>query len=206
MRRFSFSIILVPRRRLELLHLAATASKTVMSTIPSPGHIYHSITWPRPLDLCVVVHSSLFRASKDILLFEWRAIRSFSSKNEEWCSRWDLNPHALGAYASETYMSTIPSPEQSVFIPIYLFLYMYPSRMSSHFVETRSRGYGSYSLREKSHIYHSITRVGLPIIEKRNRNANKTEYENFILEPLLSSGTSEIPEIIIQLYTSMGSR
>ncbi len=28
---------MVPRRRLELLHLAATASKTVMSTIPSPG-------------------------------------------------------------------------------------------------------------------------------------------------------------------------
>ena len=29
----------MPRRRLELLHLAATASKTVMSTIPSPGQI-----------------------------------------------------------------------------------------------------------------------------------------------------------------------
>ena len=30
---------MVPRKRLELLHLAATASKTVMSTIPSPGQI-----------------------------------------------------------------------------------------------------------------------------------------------------------------------
>jgi hypothetical protein len=26
-------------------------------------------------------------------------------------------------------------------------------------VDARSRGYGSYSLREKSHIYHSITRA-----------------------------------------------
>lgn len=33
----ALNILLVPRRRLELLHLAATASKTVMSTIPSPG-------------------------------------------------------------------------------------------------------------------------------------------------------------------------
>ncbi len=31
-----------------------------------------------------------------------------------WCSRWDLNPHTLGAYASETYVSTIPPLEQSV--------------------------------------------------------------------------------------------
>ena len=29
-----------------------------------------------------------------------------------WCSRWDLNPHARRAYASETYVSTIPPPEQ----------------------------------------------------------------------------------------------
>ena len=29
----------------------------------------------------------------------------------DWCSRWDLNPHTLGAYASETYVSTIPPPE-----------------------------------------------------------------------------------------------
>ena len=36
----SFIFLMVPRRRLELLHLAATASKTVMSTIPSPGQIY----------------------------------------------------------------------------------------------------------------------------------------------------------------------
>ncbi len=34
---------MVPRRRLELLHLAATASKTVMSTIPSPGRIYRDL-------------------------------------------------------------------------------------------------------------------------------------------------------------------
>ena len=36
----ALNFLLVPRRRLELLHLAATASKTVMSTIPSPGQIY----------------------------------------------------------------------------------------------------------------------------------------------------------------------
>ena len=61
-----------------------------------------------------------------------------------WCSRWELNPHTHRAYASETYMSTIPSPEQSVFVWIYLFAYMYPSSRSagSHFVETRSREYG----------------------------------------------------------------
>ena len=35
----SFYFLMVPRKRLELLHLAATASKTVMSTIPSPGQL-----------------------------------------------------------------------------------------------------------------------------------------------------------------------
>lgn len=35
----ALNFLLVPRRRLELLHLAATASKTVMSTIPSPGQV-----------------------------------------------------------------------------------------------------------------------------------------------------------------------
>ena len=34
-----FDFFMVPRKRLELLHLAATASKTVMSTIPSPGQL-----------------------------------------------------------------------------------------------------------------------------------------------------------------------
>lgn len=29
-----------------------------------------------------------------------------------WCSRWDLNPHVRRTYASETYVSTIPPPEQ----------------------------------------------------------------------------------------------
>ncbi len=30
----------------------------------------------------------------------------------DWCSRWDLNPHTRRAYASETYVSTIPPPER----------------------------------------------------------------------------------------------
>ena len=33
------SFFMVPRKRLELLHREATASKTVVSTIPPPGHI-----------------------------------------------------------------------------------------------------------------------------------------------------------------------
>jgi hypothetical protein len=45
---------MVPRRRLELLHLTATASKTVMSTIPSPGLVLEmglSALRRRPLSL-----------------------------------------------------------------------------------------------------------------------------------------------------------
>ena len=105
---------MVPRRRLELLHLAATASKTVMSTIPSPGQICldlpDSVMYPsslrfggmapmcRPFGTRIFAHLPFHHLGKYV-----------------WCSRWDLNPHAHRAYASETYMSTIPSPEQSVF-------------------------------------------------------------------------------------------
>lgn len=34
-----FNFLMVPKKGLEPLHLTATASKTVMSTIPSPGQI-----------------------------------------------------------------------------------------------------------------------------------------------------------------------
>ena len=37
---YGFQNFMVPRKGLEPLHLAATASKTVMSTIPSPGHFF----------------------------------------------------------------------------------------------------------------------------------------------------------------------
>ena len=72
-----------------------------------------------------------------------------------------LEPPHLSAYAPQAYMSTIPSPGQNYWI--YLYLYMYPSRVSSHFVETRSREYGSriFAVAHfESHIYHSITRAG----------------------------------------------
>jgi hypothetical protein len=42
-----------------------------------------------------------------------------------WCSRWDLNPHTHRAYASETYVSTIPPPEH--FSTNFHVLYVYPS-------------------------------------------------------------------------------
>ncbi len=35
-----FQNFMVPKKGLEPLHLTATASKTVMSTIPSPGHYF----------------------------------------------------------------------------------------------------------------------------------------------------------------------
>lgn len=46
-----------------------------------------------------------------------------------WCSGWDLNPHTLRAYASETYVSTIPPPEQIILSCKSKILCVYPPLM-----------------------------------------------------------------------------
>ena len=143
----------MPRRRLELLHLAATASKTVMSTIPSPGHIYWIYQLPsctplecRPTSWRLVLGSMApYGRTSTIPLpgqIHW-IYQLFILKLLNWCSRWDLNPHTHRAYASETYVSTIPPPEH--FSTNLHVLYVYPFRMSHRFTDARSLGYGSLS-------------------------------------------------------------
>ncbi len=189
---YGFQNFMVPRKGLEPLHLAATASKTVMSTIPSPGQIC--------LDLQLFVMyssrmSSRFaetRTPRVLLHFVQgvlgsmapygrtpRVLPFFASLRKGRTStipspgqiclvlEMGLEPTHPKAYASETYVSTIPPPEhiQQTFTCCTCTPLMCRT-------VSRMLAFGSmaleYSLnaRFEPHIYHSTTRASNDSIEK----------------------------------------
>ena len=88
---------MVPKKGLEPLHLAATASKTVMST--------NTITWADSTgsnNFCHAPLSATLRGYGSRILSA--IAESFRTAHLPipspgqiaiWCSRWDLNPHVL---------------------------------------------------------------------------------------------------------------
>ncbi len=170
---YGFQNFMVPRKGLEPLHLAATASKTVMSTIPSPGQIC--------LDLQLFVMyssrmSSRFaetRTPRVLLHFVQgvlgsmapygrtpRVLPFFASLRKGRTStipspgqiclvlEMGLEPTHPKAYASETYVSTIPPPEHIQ--QTFTCCTCTPSHVSHRFTDARIPEYGSRIFAKRS--------------------------------------------------------
>ncbi len=113
--------ILVPRKGFEPSHLAAYASETYVSTIPPPRQIWsiHYVRW-----------------------FDYRIFFPFSTKKLQRILKFLIFHGAQDGARTRTpereedfksSVSTIPPPGQIICYVIFIFLSVYPSRMSSRF-------------------------------------------------------------------------
>ena len=142
---------MVPRKRLELLHLAATASKTVMSTIPSPGQICLD------LQLFVMYPIHVSHRFTDARIQEYGSLRSRIYYSITWANMsgardgtWTHTPEGIRIWNVRVYHSTTRAYYSDLWAK-----YVYPSRL-------RLGGMAlEYSLNAhfEPHIYHSTTRA-----------------------------------------------
>ncbi len=170
---------MVPRRRLELLHLAATASKTVMSTIPSPGLVSRTYNLPSctPLECRPAIAETRSRGyGSDVSSVSQTRISAH------------LPFHHLGT-------STIPSPGSITNMVLEMGL-----------EPTRPRGIRIWNVRVYHSTTRAecidISLTDLRIIEKRQENASKNRLTRCVISySLWYVGASEIRGTVIHPRT-----